>query len=44
MSQPRPPATDLDDTRRRAVRRTAWIAGTIACAVFVAFLLKAVLP
>ncbi|KFN49856.1 hypothetical protein [Arenimonas composti] len=41
---PRTPTSQLDENRRRAVRRTAWIAAAVAIAVFVGFIAKAVLP
>jgi len=42
MSQPAASPRN-DDARRRGVRRTVWIVGTTAVAVFVGFMLMAVL-
>ena len=40
---PRPPAPDSIDARRKAARLTALVMGLIACGIFVAFILKGVL-
>ena len=37
-SQPTP------ESRRRGIRRTAWVIGLVAVGVYVAFMLSAVLP
>jgi hypothetical protein len=34
----------ITETRRRGIRRTAWVIGLVAIGVYVAFMLSAVLP
>ena len=34
----------LPDTRRRGVRRTAWVVGLVAVGIYAAFLLSVMLP
>ena len=35
---------EIPETRRRGIRRTAWVIGLVAVGVYVAFMLAAVLP
>ena len=35
---------EISETRRRGIRRTAWVIGLVAVGVYVAFMLSAVLP
>ena len=35
---------EISETRRRGLRRTAWVIGLVAVGVYVAFMLSAVLP
>jgi hypothetical protein len=35
---------EMTETRRRGIRRTAWVIGLVAVGVYVAFMLSAVLP
>jgi hypothetical protein len=37
-------STEISETRRRGIRRTAWAIGLVAVGVYVAFMLSAVLP
>ena len=34
----------ITESRRRGIRRTAWVIGLVAVGVYVAFMLSAVLP
>ena len=43
MSQ-QPAHHEISETRRRGIRRTAWVIGLVAVGVYVAFMLSAVLP
>ena len=43
MSQ-QPARPEISETRRRGIRRTAWVIGLVAVGVYVAFMLSAVLP
>lgn len=38
-----PTANPNDESRRRGIRRTAWILAVVAAGIFVAFLLSAVI-
>ena len=39
----KPLANPNDESRRRGIRRTAWILGLVAAGIFVAFVLSAVI-
>lgn len=41
---PQPARHEIPETRRRGIRRTAWVIGLVAVGVYVAFMLSAVLP
>ncbi|WP_265468697.1 hypothetical protein [Arenimonas daejeonensis] len=43
MSKPNA-SPQITESRRRGIRRTAWVIGLVAVGVYVAFMLSAVLP